>query len=115
MLFSIAYEKVMLAFIPGIIAEAQVAPDDMLEQAHSLRLHKLIDHVAQDSANGEEALVGVTDVREPCLVKQNLLHDEDGDSFGELRACLHDAKAEGYNFRGKQEMDHGVVVILLQS
>ena len=56
----------------------------MLEQSHSLRLHKLVHHIAQHRSDGVESLVGVADVRQARLVEKNLLNDENGDGFGEL-------------------------------
>ena len=56
----------------------------MLEESDRLRLYELVDHVAKDGTNGEETLVGVTDVGEPGFVEEDLLHDEDCDCFGEL-------------------------------
>ena len=66
----------------------------MLEQPNRLRLDELVDHVAEDGADGEEALVSVANVGQPRFVEQDLLDDEDGDRLGELGACLHDAEAE---------------------
>lgn len=85
----------------------------MLEQPHCLRLHELVDHVAQDGADGVEPLVGVADVRQAGLVEEDLLHNEDGDRLGELRARLHDAQAEGYDLGREEEVDDGIVVVLL--
>jgi hypothetical protein len=99
--------------IPHIVAKAEIAPHDMLEQSHSLRLHKLVHHIAQHSSNSIEPLIGVADIRQASLIEQNLLNDEDGDGFGELWARLHDTKAKGYDLGREEEVDDGVVVILL--
>ncbi len=56
----------------------------MFEESDRLRLDELIDHVAKDGADGKKALVGVTDVREACLVEEDLLHDKYCYRFGEL-------------------------------
>ena len=85
----------------------------MLEQTNSLSLHQLIDHVAEDSSNSIEPLVGVADVGQASLIEQDLLHDKDGDCLGELGARLHDAQAEGYDLGREEEVDNGVVIILL--
>lgn len=82
---------------PQIVAQPQVAPHHVLEQPHSLRLHELVDHVAQYGADGVEPLIGVADVRQAGLVEEDLLHDEDGDRLGELRARLHNAQTERYD------------------
>ena len=85
----------------------------MFEQPHSLRLHELGDHVAQHGADSVEPLIGVADVRQASLIEQDLLHDKDGDCLGELGARLHDAQAEGYDLGREEEVDNGVVIILL--
>ena len=84
----------------------------MLEQPRSLLLHQLGNHVAQDGADGVEALVGGADVVEAVVVEQDLLDDEDGDGFAELRPRLHDAEAEGDDLGGEEEVyDFGRVVL----
>jgi len=85
----------------------------MFEQADSLAIHKLVDHVAEHGADGVESFVGVTDVREARLVKKNLLHDEDSDGFGELRSGFHNAKAEGYDLCRKKKVNYSIIVVLL--
>lgn len=87
----------------------------MLQKSDCLGFDELVDHVAQDSTDGVEALVSMADVCEACFVEEDLLDDEDRHRFGEFRASFHDAKAEGYDFRGEKEVDDGIVVILLQS
>ncbi len=86
----------------------------MLEQTHCLGLDQLVDHVAEDGSNGVEPLVRVANVRQPSLVQEDFLDDEDGDSFGQFRASLHDAQAERYDFSGQKEVNDGGVVVLLQ-
>ena len=85
----------------------------MLEQTHSLGLDQLVDHVAKDSTNGVEPLVCVADVGQPSLVQKDFLDDENRNGFGQFRARLHDAQAQGNNFRGQEEVnDRGVVILL---
>jgi len=79
---------------PRVVAQPKVATNDVLEESDRLRLDELVDHVAEDGADGEETLVGVTDVGKPGFVEEDLLHNKDCDCFGELRAGLHDAEAE---------------------
>lgn len=45
------------------------AADDMLEQADGLLLDQLVDHVAEDGANGIEPLVGLADVCETNIIQ----------------------------------------------
>lgn len=97
-----------------VVAQPKIATDDMFEEPNRLGLDELVDHVAEDGTNGEEALVGVTDVGEPGLVKEDLLHDEDRDGLGKLRAGFHDAEAEGDDLGRKEEVYDRVVVILLR-
>jgi hypothetical protein len=65
----------------------------MLKKSHRLLVNQLSDHVAKNRANGVETLVSLTNVLQAHVVKQYLLDDEDGDSFAELRASLHDTEA----------------------
>ena len=53
----------------------------MLEQADGLGLHELVDHVAQNGANGVEPLISMTDVRQPGFVEEDLLDNEDSNRF----------------------------------
>jgi hypothetical protein len=99
---------------PWIVTQPKVATNDVLEESDRLRLYELVNHVAKDSADSEKAFVGVTDIREASLVKEDLLHDENGNRLGEFRAGLHDAETKGDDLGGKKEVDYGVVVILLR-
>lgn len=54
------------------------AAHDVLEQAYGLLLDELVDHVRKHCADGVESLVGLADVRKTNIVKQDLLHNEDG-------------------------------------
>jgi hypothetical protein len=69
---------------PRVVAQSEIATNDMFEESDRLRLDKLIDHVAEDGADSEKALIGVTDVREPGLVEEDLLYDKDCYRLGEL-------------------------------
>jgi len=69
---------------PWVVTQPKVATNDMFEESDRLSLDKLIDHVTKDGADGEKSLVSVTDVREPGLVEEDLLHDEDCYCFGEF-------------------------------
>jgi len=60
-----------------VVTQSEMAMNDMFEESDRLRLDELIDHVAKDGTDGEKAFIGVTDVREPCLVEKDLLYDED--------------------------------------
>ncbi len=69
---------------PRVVTQSEIATNDMFEESDRLRLDELIDHVAKDGADGEKALICVTDVREPGLIEEDLLYDEDGYRLGEL-------------------------------
>ena len=88
------------------------APNDMLQQTDSLLLDELVDHVAQNGADGVKALIGLADVRQANVVKQDLLHNEDRDGLAELGAGLHDTKTERNDLRGEEEVDDLGRVIL---
>lgn len=77
----------------------------MLEQANSLLLHKLIDHVAENSTHGVEALISLADVGKANVVQQDLLDDEDSNSLTELRSSLHDTQAKRDNLSCEEEVD----------
>lgn len=83
----------------------QEAPDNMLQQPGRLLLDQLAHHVAKDGADSVESLIGGADVVQAIVVKQDLLHNEDGDSLTELRARLHDAQTERDDLGGQQEVD----------
>jgi len=53
----------------------------MLQEPNSLRLDELVDHVAEDGADGVEPLVCVAYIRQARLVQKNLLNDKDSDRF----------------------------------
>jgi hypothetical protein len=81
------------------------ASDHVLEQADSLLLDQLVDHVAKNGANSIETLIGLANVRKPNVVQQDLLYDEDGYSLTEFRSGLHDAQAKGNDLSGQEEVD----------
>jgi hypothetical protein len=84
----------------------------MLQQADSLLFHELVDHVAKDGTDSVEAFVGLANVRQANVIKQNLLDNEDCDSLAELRASLHDTKAERDDLGCQEEVDDLGGVIL---
>jgi len=98
---------------PRVVTQPKIATDDVLKESNRLGLDELVDHVAEDGADGEEALVGMTDVGEPGLIEKDLLHDEDRDRLGKFRAGFHDAEAEGDDLCRKEEVYDRVIVILL--
>jgi hypothetical protein len=55
----------------------------------------------------------MANIRQPRLVEQDLLDDEDGDRLGQLGTCLHDAEAERDDLCRKKEVYDCVVVVLL--
>jgi hypothetical protein len=67
----------------------------MLQQAHSLLIDELGDHIGQDGAECAEALVRLADVLQAKVIEQDLLDDEYGHSLAELTAGLHDTQAQG--------------------
>jgi hypothetical protein len=56
----------------------------MLQQPNRLGIHQIIDHRAQDGPYRVESFVCLTDVCQSKVIQQDLLYDEDGDSFGKL-------------------------------
>lgn len=79
----------------------------MFQQPDSLGLHEPHHHVAQDLADRVEAFIGGTYVVKPRVIQQNLLHNKDSHSFGQLTTCLHDPEAQRDDFGGKKEGNGG--------
>lgn len=77
----------------------------MLQQPYSLLIHQLSDHVREHGTHSIEALVRLADVLQSHIIQQDLLHDEDRDSLAQLRARLHNTKAEGDDLGGEEEVD----------
>lgn len=86
----------------------------MLQEPGRLLFDELVDHVAQDSPNSVESLVGCADVVQTMIVKEYLLHDKNGNSFAQFGTGLHDAQAEWDNFRRKKKVDDIRAVVLDQ-
>jgi hypothetical protein len=72
------YERVN---IPHIVAQPQVTAHNMFEQSDSLGFHELIHHVAEDGADGVEALIGMAYIRQASFIQKNLLHNENRNGF----------------------------------
>lgn len=86
----------------------------MFKKTDGLGLHQLVHHVAENGAYRIEALISMAYIGQASLVEQYLLHDEDGYSFRQFRASLHDPETKRNNFGWKKEMDDSVIVVLLQ-
>jgi len=98
---------------PRVVTQSKIATNDMFEESDRLGFDELVDHVAEDRADGEEAFVGVTNIGEPGLVEEDLLDDEDRNRFGEFRAGFHDAETEWDDLGGEEEVYYRIVVVLL--
>ena len=96
----------------GVVREPEVTADHVLQQSLARLLAQLDDHLAQDHRHVGEPVVGLTDVVEPSLVKQDLLEDEGGHSLAQLRPALHDPKAEWNDLGGQKKVDHLLLVRL---
>jgi hypothetical protein len=84
----------------------------MLEQANSLLLDELVDHVAENCADSVEALVSLADVCQTNIVKEDLLDDENGNGLGEFGSSLHNAEAKRDDLGCKEEVDDLAGVVL---
>jgi hypothetical protein len=84
----------------------------VLKEADGLLLDELVDHIAENSTDGIEALIGLADVREANVIQQNLLHDEDSDSLAQLRTGLHDTETQRDDLGCQKEVDHFRRIIL---
>jgi hypothetical protein len=85
----------------------------VLEKPDCLRLDKLVDHVTEHSSNSVEPLICMANVCQTGFIQQNLLDNENGDSFRQLGASFHNAKTERNDLCRKKEVDDGVIVVLL--
>lgn len=56
----------------------------------------------------------MADVCQACLIQQNLLDDEDGNSLGEFGTSFHYPETERDDFGGQEEVDDGIIVVLLR-
>ena len=84
----------------------------MLQEPCSLLFDQLSYHIAEDCTNGVEPFIRSADVVQAVIVKEDLLDNEDGHRFAQLRARLHDSKAQRYDFRGQEEVDHVRRIVL---
>jgi hypothetical protein len=87
----------------------------MLEQSDGLLLDELVDHVAEDSADGVEALVRLADVGQTDIVQEDLLDDEDGNGLGKLGSGFHNAQAQRDDLGCEEEVDDFARVVLDKS
>jgi hypothetical protein len=78
------YRKRIMGDIP------KKATDNVLQEPSGLLFDELVHHVAQNSPNSIEALVGRANVVQSMVIKKDLLHDENGDSLAQFGAGLHD-------------------------
>lgn len=53
----------------------------MFEQAHGLLIHELGHHIRQYRTNRVESFVGLANILQAHVVKEDLLDDEDGDGL----------------------------------
>lgn len=87
----------------------------MLQEPHSLLVNELSDHITENGANSVESLVGLADILQSHVIKQDLLNDEDSNGLAKLRSSLHDTEAERNDLSGQEEVDDFCRVILDQS
>lgn len=95
-----------------VITQPQITPHHMLQKPHRLGLHQLSHHIAQHRHHRKEPLIRMANIRQPRLIKQDLLHDENRDRLGKLGARFHDPETERDDFSGEEEVDDRGVVIL---
>ena len=90
----------------GVLCQAIVALDDVLEEASAwLVLNLGNHHVVENCAHGEESLSRLAEVVQSGVVKQYLLDYEGCNGLAQLSASLHDSKAQRYYLCLKKEAD----------
>ncbi len=99
--------------VPQVVAQPQITSNNVLEETNCLCFDQLIDHVAENGSHGVEPFICVADIGQTRFIEEDLLDDKDCDCFGKFGSGLHDAKAKRNNLGRKQEVDDGIVVILL--
>mmetsp|Transcript_3380 Transcript_3380/g.13041 ORF Transcript_3380/g.13041 Transcript_3380/m.13041 type:complete len:504 (+) Transcript_3380:120-1631(+) len=95
-----------------VVGQAEVAADDVLEEADRGLVDEGGDHVGEDGRDGVEALGGRADVVEPHVVEQDLLDDEGRDGLRQFRSSLHDAQTQRDDLGLQQKVDDVGVVHL---
>ena len=63
---------------PRVVGQAEIAADDVLQEAQGLVLDQLRDHGVEHGDHRQEALVGLAHKVESHVVQQDLLYNEDG-------------------------------------
>ena len=87
---------------------------NVFQQPCRLLLNELRNHIAEYRANSVETLICSANVIQSMIIQEDLLDDKDGNGLAELRACLHNSKAEGNNLRCKEKIDNVRRIILHQ-
>lgn len=87
----------------------------MLQKSGCLLFDQLSDHVAQNSSHSIESLICGTNIVESMVVKQDLLNNEDGHGFAQLRTSFHNPQTQRNDLRCEQEVDDIRGIVLNQS
>lgn len=96
-----------------IVAQSQVASNDMFEKAHCASLLDTRDHIRQYGTHCIKAFIRLADVGQSDVIQKDLLDDEDSNRLAELGASLHDTQAERDDLCAEKECDDLRVVGLL--
>lgn len=70
-----------------VVRQAEVALDDVLQQTDSKSVDKLVNHVAENSTDSIEALIGLADVSQAHVVQENTLNNEDSNLEGKKKCA----------------------------
>lgn len=90
---------------PGVVREAEVAADAVLQKTDRGGRDKTVDHVAEDLADSVKSIGCSTHISEAVVVQQYLLHDKGGDGLAKFGSRSHYSQAQRYYLRLEEEVD----------
>ena len=100
---------------PGVVREAEVAADAVLQKTDRGGRDKIVDHVAEDLADGEKSIGCGAHISEAAVVQQYLLHNKGGNGLAKFGSRTHYSQAQRYYLRLEEEVDDLGIVHLYQS
>lgn len=71
-------------YVPQVVAQSEIASDNVLEQPDGLALNQLADHITENCTYSIEPFIRMADIRQAGFIQQDFLHNEYGDSLGEF-------------------------------
>ena len=88
-----------------ILGESEITLDDVFQKACCWLLKLSLDHIVEDSADGEKSLCRHAKVIQSIIVEQDLLDNEGSDSLRQICAPLHDPQTKRNDLCLQEEVD----------